>query len=93
MSLRALAAAITPKSYALSTMGAKKSSVATSARSSESRKTAASSRVEASTSTRASLICGTWRRTCASSSGPSLHAQPAPCESDVSRMSAICLLE
>src|SRR5438093_13353493 len=48
--------------------------------------TAASSLVEASTRIRVSVGSGTWRKTCASSSGPSLQAQPAPCDSDVNRM-------
>jgi hypothetical protein len=67
-------------------MGVKKSTVATRARSDESRKTAASSFVEASISTRGSAMAGRWRRTCARSAGPSLQAQPAPCESAVSRI-------
>src|SRR2546425_2524079 len=45
-----------PKSYASSTMGVKKSTVATIARSGVSWYTAASSRVEASTRTRGSVI-------------------------------------
>src|SRR6266566_3307033 len=74
-----------PKSYASSTIGVKKSTVATIARSGVNWYTAASSRVEASTRMRGSEIVGTWRKTCANSAGPSLQAQPAPCESAVSR--------
>ena len=57
-SLSALAAAMAPQAPASSTIGVKKSTVATSARSSVRRNTAASSRVAASTSTRGSLIAG-----------------------------------
>src|SRR5438309_11019226 len=48
--------------------------------------TAASSLVEASTRIRGSVGSGTWRKTCANSAGPSLQAQPAPCDSAVRRM-------
>src|SRR5580765_5883801 len=78
-----------PKSYASSTIGVKKSTVATMARSGVNWYTAASSRVEASTRMRGSVIVGTWRKTCANSAGPSLQAQPAPCESAVRRMVVI----
>ena len=66
-------------------MGVKKSVVATSARSSLRRNTAASSRVAASTSTRGSTTLGRWRSTSASSTAPSLQAQPAPCDRAVRR--------
>src|SRR6267378_4884244 len=85
MSENALAAAMRPKSYGSSTMGVKKSTVATIARSAERRNTAASSRAAASTRIRGSVAAGTWRKTCANSAGPSLQAQPAPCENAVSR--------
>src|SRR5213594_1622827 len=75
-----------PKSYASSTTGVKKSTVATIARSGVNWYTAASSRVEASTRMRGSERVGTWRKTCANSAGPSLQAQPAPCDSAVRRM-------
>jgi len=70
-------------------MGVKKSTVATIARSAVSLMTAASSRVEASTRIRGSVATGTWRKTCANSAGPSLQAQPAPCEKRVSRIAAV----
>src|SRR3989454_6544652 len=73
-----------PKSYGSSTMGVKKSTVATIARSAVRRNTAASSRVAASTRIRGSVAAGTWRKTCANSAGPSLQAQPAPGEEAVS---------
>src|SRR5438034_10214006 len=66
-------------------MGVKKSTVATIARSGVNWYTAASSRVEASTRMRGSVSVGTWRKTCANSAGPSLQAQPAPCENAVRR--------
>ncbi len=53
------AAAMRPKSYASSTMGVKKSTVATIARSAVKRNTAASSRVAASTRIRGSVAAGT----------------------------------
>ncbi len=84
-SLSALAAAMAPQLRASSTIGVKKSVVAISARSGVSRNTAASSREAASTSTRGSVTPGRWRRTSVSSALPSLQAQPAPCDSDVSR--------
>src|SRR6266566_2972832 len=74
----ALVAAMRPKSYGSSTMGVKKSTVATIARSGVIWKTAASSRLEASTRIRGSVATGTWRKTCANSDDPSLQAQPAP---------------
>src|SRR5207249_6671396 len=51
--------------------------------------TAASSLVEASTRIRGSVGSGTWRKTCANSAGPSLQAQPAPCDSAVRRMAVM----
>src|SRR5204862_7450225 len=69
-------------------MGVKKSTVATIARSGVIWKTAASPRLEASTRIRGSVATGTWRKTCANSAGPSLHAQPAPCEKRASRTAA-----
>src|SRR5919106_5719463 len=86
MSENALAAAIRPKSYASSTTGVKKSTVATTARSGARRNTAASSRVAASTRIRGSFAIGTWRKTCVNSAGPSLQAQPAPWEYAVRRI-------
>src|ERR1051325_8416215 len=59
------------------------------ARSGATWNTAASSRLEASTRIRGSVATGTWRKTCANSAGPSLQAQPAPCEQRVSRMAAM----
>src|SRR2546426_7204481 len=51
--------------------------------------TAASSLVEASTRIRGSVGSGTWRKTCANSAGPSLQAQPPPCDSAVRRMAVM----
>src|SRR2546425_7984799 len=70
-------------------MGVKKSTVATTARSGAMAITAASSLVEASTRIRGSVATGTWRKTCANSAGPSLQAQPAPCEKRVSRIAVM----
>src|SRR5262245_37021329 len=78
MSLTALAAAIAPNAQGSSTMGVKKSTVETSARSSEIRQTAASSPVVAPTSTLGSESAGSAPSTCPSSAGLSLQAQPAP---------------
>src|SRR6266571_3120901 len=89
MSENAFAAAMRPKSYGSSTMGVKKSTVATIARSGATWMTAASSRLEASTRIRGSVATGTWRKTCASSAGPSLQAQPAPCEKRVNRIAVM----
>src|SRR5215218_8497399 len=58
-------------------MGAKKSTVWTSARSSRSTKTPASSKVSRPTSTRRSACMGTPLSASARSPGPSLAAQPA----------------
>src|SRR4051812_14335247 len=58
-------------------MGAKKSTVWTSARSSRSTKTPASSKLSRPTSTRGSACEGTPLSACARSPGPSLAAQPA----------------
>src|SRR5918992_4180011 len=86
MSLSAFATAMAPHAAASSTMGVKKSTVATSARSGDSKNTAASSLVVASIKTRGSPILGRRRRTCARSAEPSLQAQPAPCERAVRRI-------
>src|SRR3989442_11973144 len=51
--------------------------------------TAASSLVEASTRIRGSVGSGTWRKTCANSAGPGLHAQPRPRGKPVRRMAFI----
>src|SRR2546430_10036557 len=74
-------------------MGVKKSTVATIARSGVIRKTAASSRLEASTRIRGSVATGTWRKTCANSAGPSLPAPPAPGEERVRRMAAMEIVD
>src|SRR6476646_3278267 len=74
-----------PQARGSSTMGVKKSVVATRARLSLRRKIAASSRVAASTSTRGSTTVGRCRSTSPRSTDPSLQAQPAPCDSAVSR--------
>src|SRR5919107_3335713 len=86
MSLSAFATAMAPHAAGLSTMGVKKSTVATKARSGDSTKTAASSLVAASIRTRGSAMLGKWRRTCAKSAGPSLQAQPAPWDNAVRRI-------
>ncbi len=82
----AFVAAILPQSYGSSTIGVKKSSVATSAWPSGSRTTAASSPVSAATSTSAPSS-GSERvpSTVSRSAGPSLHPHPAPWLKDVSR--------
>src|SRR5260370_27947770 len=67
-----------PKSAGSSTMGVKKSTVATRARSGAIRYTAASSRDDADVSTLGSTIGGRAPSTCPSSTGLSLQAQPAP---------------
>src|SRR5438128_2426534 len=77
-SLTLFAAAIAPKAAGSSTMGVKKSTVATSARSGAMRYTAASSRDAAAVSTLGSTIRGRAPITCPSSTGLSLQAQPAP---------------
>src|SRR5215472_5110185 len=77
-SLRLFAAAMAPNASGWSTMGVKKSTVETSARSSAIRKTAASSPVVAPTRTLGSSRAGSAPRTCPSSTGLSLQAQPAP---------------
>src|SRR3954471_19215844 len=66
-----------PNSYGSSTIGAKKSTVWTSARSSRSTKTPASSKVSRPTRTRRSACVGTPLSASARSPGPSLAAQPA----------------
>src|SRR5438105_11166877 len=67
-----------PKASGSSTMGVKKSTVATSARSPSIWNTAASSRRSVPTRTRGSVSGGSASRTCPSSTGLSLQAQPAP---------------
>src|SRR4029453_2657384 len=82
----ALVAAILPQSYGSSTIGVKKSSVATSAWPSGRRTTAASSPVSAATSTSApSSGRDSVPRTVSRSAGPSLHPHPAPWLKLVSR--------
>jgi aromatic ring-opening dioxygenase LigB subunit len=78
MSLTLLAAAIAPNAVGSSTMGVKKSTVATSARSGAIRYTAASSRDAVPRITLGSTIGGSAERTWPSSTGLSLQAQPAP---------------
>src|SRR5687767_9996015 len=77
MSESALTAAMRPKVYGSSTIGAKKSTVCTSARSSDTRKTPASSNVSRPTSRRGSSRRGRGARARARSPGPILAAQPA----------------
>ena len=90
----AFAAAIRPQSAGSSTIGVKKSVVSTSARSSSRRSTAASSPSAApmSRSPEAGPIAGTPSPMLANSASSlasgSLHAQPAPGDSDVSRGAA-----
>src|ERR1700686_139646 len=74
---RAFAAAICPKSNGSSTMGAKKSTVWTSARSSDRRYTPASSNVSLPTSSRGSDITGSAASARDRSPGPIFDAQPA----------------
>src|SRR5712671_892480 len=86
----ALAAAIRPQSAGSSTIGVKKSVVSTSARSSSRRSTAASSPSAAPTSRSpaAGPMAGAPSRPANSASSlasGSLHAQPAPGDSEVSR--------
>ena len=84
-SLSELAAAMAPKSSGSSTIGVKKSTLATSTRPSPSSYTAASSGVSSPTSKFSSSVAGSTARIFSRSSGPSLQAQPAPCEYWVSR--------
>src|SRR5439155_26405843 len=84
----ALAAAIAPNSKGSSTMGVKKSTVCTSARSGAIRNTPASSAVEVPTSRSACTTGGSARRTRDRSAGPSLPAQPAARARSVSRKSS-----
>ena len=81
----ALVAATRPKSYGSSTIGVKKSTVCTSARSSRSAYTPASSAVPKPTKTRSFAVDGNVRSTDASSAEPSLLAQPPHDASAVSR--------
>src|SRR4030042_1499600 len=77
MSLKELAAAMAPYRYGSSTTGVKKSTVATSASSSERRNTPASSAWEVPTSTRGSPGGGTAANIRARAPCPNLDAQPA----------------
>ncbi len=91
----AFAAAIRPQSAGSSTIGVKKSVVSTSARSSSRRSTAASSPSAApmSRSPAAGPIVGTSpmvANNASSLASGSLHAQPAPGDSEVSRGAWIC---
>src|ERR1700676_691600 len=86
MSDRALVAAMRPKSNGSSTMGMKKSVVATMACSSLRRYTAASSDVSLPTSRAAKLAAGAERfSNCASTPGAILQPQPPPCARSVRR--------
>src|SRR5579872_6645491 len=75
-----------PNSVGSSTIGVKKSTVATSARSGAMRYTAASSRSAVPIITLGSTIGGSAERTCPSSTGLSLQAQPAPWLYSVNRI-------
>ena len=91
MSLSALVAAMRPNAYGSSTIGVKKSTVCTIARSSLRRTTPASSEVAVPTSTRGSAGAGspaTIGRSCAA---PILQPHPAPCDREV-RGTAIAVL-
>src|SRR5580704_18098705 len=87
MSDKALVAAIRPKSNGSSTMGMKKSVVATIACSSFNRYTAASSAVSVPTSK--SVYCLPCCAPCSRvdrTAGEILQPQPPPCESEVNRV-------
>src|SRR6201996_5639127 len=84
MSESALAAAIRPKSNGSSTIGVKKSTVWTSARSSLSANTAASSPDAEPTSSCGSSDTGNPRTIGRRSAAGSLQPQPAPCDREVS---------
>ena len=87
----AFAAATRPNVYGSSTMGAKKSTVWTSAMSSVMRKTAASSNVSRPTSNRGSSTAGSGASARARSPGPIFDAHPAHRANSVSRTtSATC---
>src|SRR6266566_2287408 len=90
---RAFAAAICPKSNGSSTMGAKKSTVWTSARSSERRKTPASSKVSLPTSNRGSEFTGSAASARDRSPGPIFDAQPAHRANEVRRKSSSRVLD
>src|SRR4051794_30863701 len=81
-----------PKSYGSSTIGVKKSTLDTSARSSEIRYTAASSAVSAPTSTAGSSLGASSASSGCSSAAGILQAQPAPCERVVSLTGGTLLL-
>ena len=87
MSEMALVAAIRPNVCGSSTSGVKKSMVVTTASCSDTRQTAASSRDSLPTSSCGGrAAAGNPASTCDSEPAGSLHAQPAPCESSVSRI-------
>src|SRR6266540_808847 len=77
MSLNALAAAIWPKMYGSSTIGVKKSTVLTTARSARRRNTPASSEVSVPTIRSGCSHFGRLCSTCTRSAAPSFAAQPA----------------
>src|ERR1041385_3388537 len=84
MSDSALVAATRPNAYGSSTIGVKKSTVCTIARSALSWTTPASSAVSAATSTRGSVGRGREATIGRRSAADSLHPHPAPWERDVS---------
>src|SRR6185437_4641914 len=85
MSEKAFVAAIRPNVYGSSTSGVKKSIVCTTASSSETRHTAASSRLSWPTISCSAETCGIPASTSRSEPAGSLHAHPAPWESSVRR--------
>src|SRR6185312_3911002 len=91
MSENAFVAAIRPNVYGSSTSGVKKSIVCTTARSSEMRHTAASSRPSWPTMSCADSTRGSPASTSRSEPAGSLQAQPAPCESSVRRTSSVAI--
>ena len=90
-SLKALAAAIWPKVYGSSTIGVKKSTVLTIARSSRRRNTPASSDVSVPTIMSGCSNGGRLCSTCIRSAAPSFAAQPAAATCCVSPSSLIRL--
>ena len=91
MSENAFVAAIRPNVYGSSTSGVKKSIVCTTASSSEMRQTAASSRPVWPTRRSGASNAGSAASTSRSEPAGSLHAQPAPWESWVSRTAAVAI--
>src|ERR671922_2784084 len=83
MSESALVAAIRPNAYGSSTIGVKKSTVCTIARSGPSWTTAASSAVSAATSTHGSEDGGSDATIGRRSAADSLQPHPAPCDREV----------